>query len=488
MSQEPAQPQVHNEPAQDEIEAMQMQQLQPLAQPLPPSSQQQDLQQQQQQQQQQLQQQEIQQYEHQHQQHHHAQLQHSSHHDATGMQPDMQHTTLASSMAGNMVAQVNAPQPIMTMNQMATQMMAGEGQPLAGQTITMNNHMVSTPTSMNGMMPMMSMPNDQAYLSAHHVEPGEEMMAHAVTRFENLFPACVPAVLENHVPEDLINRARGWNKQDLRTVLSSVPIRNRLDSMYIPKQLFDQAVKMRHDYSNGAPRQRFAVEVVAEENDASNRRKTRFRCIACNRQHGFHSALQHVGASLRCPKLRDQLDWAQWNPCPWACFGMAFISQCLRPMSQNAKRKADDYEIQMKSHPGPASMRPSTADQAMMSSPAGMLRPVMPPASRAPGTPAVPYNHALATSAPRMTGPAMPPSVHGIPPPGGQEAEMQPESMVLHLEKLKDDMEAWQSSMMEQFTHYVGVINDMQAQVMQQKGQGQAAPQAVMASNDRNEG
>eukprot|EP00045_Choanoeca_perplexa_P006194 m.52486 g.52486 ORF g.52486 m.52486 type:complete len:493 (+) comp13507_c0_seq1:130-1608(+) len=490
MAQEPAQPQVHTEPAQDDIEALE---LQPMSQGLT-SSTQQDLQQREMQQQQELRYQQLQPHQH----HHHEQLeQQGNHHQSQDMQPGLQASSMAPTMQPSLnhpVPQVNTPQSVQPMQmQQMSQMMTADGH-LTGVAISMApTHMVSTPTQ---MMPMINMQTDQAYIS-QHVEHSEEMMTLAVTRFENLFPACVPAVLENIVPEDLINRARGWNKQDLTSVLSSQPIRSRLDSMYIPKHLFDQAVKMRHDYTNGAPRTRFAVEVAAEDNDASNRRKIRFRCVACNRQHGFHSALQHVGASLRCPKIRGELDWAQWNPCPWACFGIVFIAQCLRPMSQNPKRKAEDFDITMK-HPGPAAIRPPTGEPAMMPT-ATLLRPALPPvsgtlgpvsstlgpaSSALRGSPSLPYNHALASSTTRMTGPGGM-TIHGMPPgPGGQG--LTADSVMMNLEKLKDDLDEWQNSMSEQLNHYMGVIQSMQDQVMQIKGQ--EGEQAAMEANEPGNG
>ena len=154
-------------------------------------------------------------------------------------------------------------------------------------------------------------------------------------------------------------------------------------------------------------------------------------------------------------------------------------------MSQNPKRKAEDFDISMK-HPGPAAVRPATGEPAMMPSPATLLRPALPPVSSAMpipsamrGSPALPYNQVLASSATRLTGPGIP--LHGLIPVANGDG-MTAEGLMMSLEKLKDELDEWQNSMSEQLNDYMGVITDMQGRLMQIKGQQPQGEQAAMGA------
>ncbi|EDQ88250.1 uncharacterized protein MONBRDRAFT_32907 [Monosiga brevicollis MX1] len=338
------------------------------------------------------------------------------------------------------------------------------------------------------MTPMINYQGEGGYLPspshAMDAPAGEEMMQNAVTLFENLFPACVPAVMENSIPEEMISKARGWNKADLRTVLSSIPLRERLDLMLIPRSLFELAVKMRRDHSNGAPRTRFSVEISSEDSDASGRKRTRFRCLACHRHHGFHSGLQHVGSSLRCPRRNGQLDWTQWNPCPWAVFGLSFICTCLRPMPQSQKRKNDeDYEDEGEFQA--KTPRPST-DYTRLSGPSGAGTPAgaAPPLALAgsqPGTvmarvPPLAFNAQFGSPAPARLGPGM----------GAMSLEgTSLDGWLMQLEKFKDDLESFYANVSQQHSVFIASINNMQSQLMQVKAAEEHAPSAAVASSQQ---
>eukprot|EP00730_Choanoeca_flexa_P012281 TRINITY_DN3872_c0_g1_i1.p1 TRINITY_DN3872_c0_g1~~TRINITY_DN3872_c0_g1_i1.p1 ORF type:complete len:460 (+),score=87.71 TRINITY_DN3872_c0_g1_i1:86-1381(+) len=187
-------------------------------------------------------------------------------------------------------------------------------------------HPVSMPMSSSGVMP-----NPPGPMQAIALEPNQQVMgrSHVIGALQ-LFEAEFHITVEEHNDTSCFtsNETKGNHSSTiLDKVLSCAPIRQRLNLIPIPIELYSQAVQLfrakgRVVYSSH----------LDPQDKKQGARVASYVCNACQRQHGITSAIRHCIRSLRAEIKHDEIDWSTWAPCPWTVFGRDFVKSCLRPV------------------------------------------------------------------------------------------------------------------------------------------------------------
>eukprot|EP00730_Choanoeca_flexa_P018487 TRINITY_DN8991_c0_g2_i1.p1 TRINITY_DN8991_c0_g2~~TRINITY_DN8991_c0_g2_i1.p1 ORF type:complete len:279 (+),score=31.97 TRINITY_DN8991_c0_g2_i1:82-918(+) len=165
-----------------------------------------------------------------------------------------------------------------------------------------------------------------------HIYPSDD-------EFKQVFGTIEPAEhwAERAGEMDLIKLQKIRTKEQLAIALAHPEIAGRLASIPLPRSAFESA------------KEAFQTNAKIAFSEAVEGGQAKYRCLACFQSHGYPTAVQHCGATLRLPgKTVNNMvipDWSKWTPCAWTALGMAFIEKHLRNTSKDAKPRRQSRKI-----------------------------------------------------------------------------------------------------------------------------------------------
>eukprot|EP00045_Choanoeca_perplexa_P015328 m.190917 g.190917 ORF g.190917 m.190917 type:complete len:452 (+) comp16952_c0_seq10:3527-4882(+) len=192
----------------------------------------------------------------------------------------------------------------------------------------------SHPVSMAAVIPT---PNPMQGVAMDNQQLGRNHVIGALQLFEQEFDITV----DEHNDTSCFTSAETKGNHSsviLDKILACAPIRQRLNLIPVPVELYSQAVQL----FRAKGRLVFSSHLEPQDKK-QGARVASYVCNACNRHHGITSAIRHCIRSLRAEIKHDEIDWSTWSPCPWTVFGRDFIKACLRPVPRliTNKRPSD---------------------------------------------------------------------------------------------------------------------------------------------------